>query len=69
MSKVACFDNPDTMMREAYVDGHIIMGMSAALVKQTSNGFTTPLELNHGPWKEGQIVGDQKAIDRDWGNG
>ena len=64
---VACYDNPNTMMREAHQDGKIIMGMTAYMLAMIPDDFVMPMILNIGPWDSGQIVGDPKAIDKDWG--
>ncbi len=68
MSIVATYDNPKTMMREAHVDGQIIMAMSLKLMEVLPDDFVWPMEVNVGPWKEGQIVGDPNAVDHNWGN-
>jgi len=65
-SQVKCcvFDNPATWRREAYQDGKMLCDVSAELLLQ--KGFEGhrdfPWILNCGPWQEGRLVGDSKAL-------
>lgn len=62
---VATFDNPATMARELWQDGNFLGHTTAAqLCIKGFRGFSDcHFGFNVGPWKEGQIVGDEQAID------
>lgn len=58
------YDNPNTMQRECWQDGHLIAAYSEELL-------SLPYDLLHrdfffganiGDWKSGQLVGDIRAM-------
>lgn len=63
---VCTYDNPATMARECWQNGKIICHYKATLLQPYAKE-PIPAEYfffgaNIGPWKEGQIVGNNAAI-------
>ena len=58
------YDNPQTMMREAWQNGKCLEAISwlviELIVEYPSNKF--PFYFNHGPFKKGQVWGDEKRL-------
>ena len=60
----AVFDNPATMVREAWIDGELRGHITAVALCSTGfrGGEWFPLYFNCGEWQPPRIWGDQHAI-------
>lgn len=62
---VCVYDNPSTMSRECWRDGHLIRAYQMELLCFLKDELP-PEHLffgaNAGDWKEGQLVGDSEAM-------
>lgn len=65
-TRVATYDNPATQCRECWADGRLVASYQMPLLVAQGRWPPPPkrffLGANVGPWKEGQIVGDEAAI-------
>ena len=67
---VCIYDNPDTMARECWQDGHLVCKHDATLLLRKLRPWETqpvpPERLffgaNIGDWEPGRLVGDASAI-------
>lgn len=66
---VCTYDNPATWMRECWQDGKLFRAYSADLLAPFAQ---KPIPPEHfffgaaiGPWKEGRMVGDSAAMEKD----
>lgn len=61
---VCSYDNPDTMRREAWKDGKLIMSMDASLFfLKESQKLIVPFQLGGHKWSAGRIWGDPAALE------
>jgi hypothetical protein len=59
--KVCVYDNPDTMARECWRDGEIILQYSSSFLLQRVQPKINFI-ANIGDWKVGQMIGTKEAI-------
>jgi len=63
---VCTYDNPDTMCRECWQDGQLLVHYSAELLMMGPNAIRSEYYFfgaNVGPWKTGQMIGDIEAME------
>jgi hypothetical protein len=67
--KTCVYDNPNTMAREAWMNGRLLCHVTAEFLELAviPTRFVIDMRLNVGRWKEGQKLGDPEAIGEDHG--
>lgn len=59
------FDNPDSMRREAYIDGALELSLSrSVLTLSKAQKALRLLGLGAKEWSDGQVIGDARGLPR-----